>query len=397
MPASLKEPRFKARFSAAAHLYTPTETQRGEVRASIDRLRALLPAEIDPADHPTMLYVVGNLFIGGLVNKNDDAVTIEDTLAIYHQFEGQQINIEHQRGNLVGYIVKAGLSELGTDKLITEEEARKANQPFNVAIVIGLWKVVDPELVEFILSAAQEGSPNKDALSLSFEVGFDSYSIVLLPAGASNLALANKIVPPDAPDFAKWDTLLRVNHGAGLVGRSKERVARVLKDGILPLGGGIVTNPAAQVKGITPVNPDDFTITEIAPDVDDAATVTASMYEYSSTQVTLSQADAQPFLSYASTIPDEHLYHGEPGGPAKYGRETESHVTALYGIVGADTTPIQALVAGAGPLRVKFGKVSAFSDPAKPYDVLHVEVESDDLERLQALLAASVEHKNQYL
>lgn len=380
----MPSPRYTTRFSISAHVCRPSLGKANEIYASIDRLKGLLPEDVDPEQHPTLLYVVGNLFVAGLLNRNDDGVTIEDGLKMYKAFEGQQINIEHNRTTVVGYIVKAGLSEFGTDRLITEEEARAANKPFNVAIAIAVWKVVDPELAKYILMSAEPGSPLKDDLSLSFEVGFDDYQVVTLPKGVVNLSMVTRSISSTEASFKEWDKRLRDHKGSGLFGQ--ERVGRVLVWPIIPLGGGIVAMPAGQVKGITPVTSN----TPILTILDDSDAKLDVSYEYSSTQCTLDAAAAAPFLAYSSTIPDDQLYTTEdPSKEGKYGREDEPHITAFYGIKGNDISPIQLSLTGCGPVRARLGKISAFVNEDKPYDVLKIDVESDDLHKLHALIGAS--------
>lgn len=112
-----------------------------------------------------------------------------------------------------------------------------------------------------------------------------------------------------------------------------------------------------------------------------------------STQVTLSDKDARPLRDFANSIPDSELYHGEEGsdsyGP-EYGRELESHVTALYGLVKGGDTPkaVAAAVknAGIGSVKLKLGKITAFENEGSPYDVLKVDIDSPDLHKLNAAL-----------
>lgn len=391
-------PRYKTRFSAAAHLYSPSDSEVKEVHASLDKLKTLLPEGIDPEQQPTLLYIVGNLAVCGLLNLNDDGISITDGLRVYKGFEWQQINLEHNRASVVGFVVKAGLSEFGTDRIITEDEARAANQPCNIAIVVALWKVTDKDLVNYILQSAAPGSPTKDDLSFSFEVGFDDYSIVVVPKGSSNLNLVTQTIASSSPEFTKWDQVLRANRGSGNT-KDGSRVGRVLVGDILPLGGGIVTIPAAAVKGITPIVDDPRAESPEEPEhemelsVDDKVVAKTDVeYSYSSTQVTLNETDAAPFFAFAASIPDEYLYNGEgkeEGDKAKYGRENEFHVTSLFGILGTDPAPLRAALKGCGPVRVTMGKVSSFENDEKPYSVLKVDVESEDLHRLHALIKAS--------
>lgn len=248
-------PRFTTRFTATAHVYTPpVATAEGEALASLDQLKELLPLEITPETDTDLLYIVGNLAVGGVMNANDDAVTSEDMLSIYTRFERRQCNIEHNRGQIVGYILKAGLSEMGTNKLITPDEARASNKPFNLTTIAVLWKVANKDLCSFIIGSSAPGSPDTDALSLSFEVGFNDYSICLLPKGITDLSQATKVIPSDSPEFDEYDSILRVNKGSGKLGKDgATRVGRILGGDLVPLGQGVVTVPAAAVKGVAPI------------------------------------------------------------------------------------------------------------------------------------------------
>ncbi len=362
-----------------------------EAVASLDKLRTLLPRDIDPESHPTLLFAAGNLAVGGVANLNDDAMTLEDTIATYRQFEWQLVDVEHLRSDIKGFIVKAGLSELGTDRLITEDEARAAGKPVNVAIVVALWKVADPDLCAFIQQMDAPASPDKDKLSFSFEVGFDDYDIVVLPKGASNLALASQVVSPDSPDFGKFDRLLRVNGGKGVLGKDS-RVARILMGNIIPLGAGIVTVPAAAVKGLTAITESPHATDTSAAQVEEAD---AGLYKYSSTQCTLSTADAEPILAYVNSIPESHIYTDE--ADPTLGREKEPHVSILYGIHDADPTQVIACMKDVSPINLTLGALGSFSDPEKDYDVLYISVESPDLEKACALLTTAVKYTNRYV
>lgn len=390
----METPRFTTKFSLSAHVYKPPQNEEGEISASVNRLKDLFPLDIDPSDHPTILYIVGNLFVPGTVNKNDDAVSIENGLKMYKAFEGQQINIEHSRGSIVGYIVKAGLSEFGTDRILSEEEVIDANKPYNVAVVIAIWRVADRDLVQYIVESAESDSLTKNDLSLSFEVGFNSYSIVILPKGANNLALVEEKIEEGSDKFKSYDKTLKLRGGSGVLANKK--VARELDWPIIPLGGGIVATPAAAVKGLAVILPEEEEIEEEEIEEEDndseVEAKTGIKYEYSSTQCTLSAEDALPFLGYASTIAEEDVYYGEEGAASKYGRETETHVTVKYGIKSNDIEPIQKVLEGCGPIKATLGKVSAFQNVDKPYDVIKVDVISDDLCALNALIEQSCDH-----
>lgn len=248
--------RYKTVFASQIRAIEPSEETRNEAKASLSQLRNLLPANINPEDEPALLFVAGNLAVGGYVNLNDDGVDIPTALSIYKKFERQQINLEHDRKAVVGYIVHAGLSELGTDRVITEEEARSADKPFNISVIIALWRAVNKSLCQYIEQASSPTHPDFNSLSLSFEVGFEEYRVVALPKDTPDIARASLIVKPDEDAFGRYSAALRANKGSGLApGDSNLRVFRIIDGGIIPLGGGIVTVPAAAVRGLIAIKP----------------------------------------------------------------------------------------------------------------------------------------------
>ena len=97
--ADLPEFKYTARFTAQAHLYVPSSEEQYEAKASLGRLKSLLPADIVPENDIDIVYIVGNLAVAGLMNLNDDAVTIEDTLKFYKSFERRQCNFRNHKLN----------------------------------------------------------------------------------------------------------------------------------------------------------------------------------------------------------------------------------------------------------------------------------------------------------
>lgn len=242
---------FKTTFAAQIKAIEPSETEINEVKASLTDLKSLLPEGIDPEDNPQLLYIAANLYVAGMVNLNDDGVDLETSLAAYKGFEKQQINIEHDRKRIAGYILHAGISEFGTDRLITEDEARAAGKPFNVCVVAVLWKVANRELCNYLTQASSPTHPDYKALSLSFEVGFASYNIGIIDASTRIISEAKKVFTPADADYEMMSKRLRSNGGSGKMGvDSTEGVYQLLSGSFTPLGGGIVTMPAAAVKGI---------------------------------------------------------------------------------------------------------------------------------------------------
>jgi hypothetical protein len=109
----------------------------------------------------------------------------------------------------------------------------------------------------------------------------------------------------------------------------------------------------------------------------------------SSTQVTLAAPEAEPIRAFARSIPDADVYKPETEGqPDGYGRETEPHVTALYGLTDNAPEAVQRVIreANTGPVTLTLGKLSLFKNADSPYDVLKVDVESPQLRKLNTAL-----------
>lgn len=245
---------FKTTFAAQIRAIEPSDTERQEAKASLTDLKALLPEGINPDDDPQLLYISANLYVAGMVNKNDDGVDIETALATYKGFEKQQLNIEHDRGRVAGYILHAGLSEFGTDRLITEDEARTVGRPFNVAVAAVLWKVNNPKLCSYITEASNPLHPDYKTLSLSFEVGFSSYDIAVIDSETRVVSEAKATYRPADADYETMAKKLRTNGGSGRPAvDSTDGIYQILTGTFIPLGGGIVTAPAAAVRGITAI------------------------------------------------------------------------------------------------------------------------------------------------
>ncbi len=237
--------KFKTTFGTKIKVIQPSEEEIKETKASLSDLGSLLPHGINPEDDPDILYVIGNLAVPGLVNLNDDYLTPEDAVAIYKKFEKKLCDIEHNRSNIVGFIVKSYLTNFD-NKPISEQEAIESKQPFYITTIAALWKAANRDLCEFIIEASNPSNPAYNKLSLSFEVGFYSYDIGITSEDRN--AINAKFYDESSEEYESLDKLLRINGGVGK--KDKNIVFRKLKDGIIPLGQGIVGVPAAQVKGI---------------------------------------------------------------------------------------------------------------------------------------------------
>lgn len=108
-------------------------------------------------------------------------------------------------------------------------------------------------------------------------------------------------------------------------------------------------------------------------------------YAYQSTQLDLPVALAKRITRLGNSIPDADI------NAIKGGRETDIHVTALYGLATSTTADqIRVFAKQQAPIEITLGKVSKFTSPDG--DVLKIDVQSTGLHRLyesmKAMLAA---------
>lgn len=126
---------------------------------------------------------------------------------------------------------------------------------------------------------------------------------------------------------------------------------------------------------------------------DTDARVPTTVHEFSYAFVEVPTAVSEHLRSMAERIPDWDL--------APKGREDEPHITLRFGLNADDAQAVRQIVEGFGPITVTLGKTSVF--PARqrptastPADVVKVDVVSQDLHRLNSLLAKLPQSEQSY-
>jgi 2'-5' RNA ligase len=116
-------------------------------------------------------------------------------------------------------------------------------------------------------------------------------------------------------------------------------------------------------------------------------------YDYSCTKVDLPDDLAKAVMKWGrDNIKDENLYVEDDSSK---GREDDIHITVLYGIVDNKPKKTAVVIGKAKPFEVRLGLINAFKDNDK-YDVLKIEVESGDIEKLHYDIAKSIKNENTF-
>jgi hypothetical protein len=106
-------------------------------------------------------------------------------------------------------------------------------------------------------------------------------------------------------------------------------------------------------------------------------------YDFASTQLDLTGNDRNVAQLFTKLIDDKDL--------ADKGREKDPHVTVKYGLHSENPKPVKAALAGEKPIKLKLGKTKVFAaDDKRNSDVVVVDVESDDLKRLNKKISDAV-------
>ena len=117
-------------------------------------------------------------------------------------------------------------------------------------------------------------------------------------------------------------------------------------------------------------------------------------YDYSSVQLNFDEEIADKIMQYSSEIPDEYIYTEEDD--PSYGREDEIHTTILYGLDAEEPDEVVDLMKDVKPFEVNLGNISYFELEEKEYNVMKVEVESEELHALNKKLRDNVSYNNDF-
>lgn len=211
--------------------------------ASLESLKGIMPEEVDLKKNIDLVGVAFNAAVANMFNKNGDGIDAVTAVAIKDYFIHKPTNIEHNKQNIVGHVVGSSLSEFGTNKIISEEEASSMSEPFNIALSAVVYKSVNPDFAKLVEESSIEDSGNYQVVSASWEIGFNDYVIAV---GGKDLKECNIIAGEQKEEYAEY---LKCYGGNGRNEDGAE-VSRLIVGDIYPIGIGFTANPAAEVKGL---------------------------------------------------------------------------------------------------------------------------------------------------
>ena len=176
---------YKATFASAIKIIIPTDHDKYLAKASLDNLQQYFNEPINTDENPDLLYIALTSFNGGIINLNDDGVSIATAIELAKKFKNKYIDEEHNKGNVIGNIVNYGFTKHGSNSSITEQEAARSADPINVVLSGYLWRVVNEDLCDLVVEASNTTSPKYNTVSGSWEILFNDYDIVI---GQRNIA-----------------------------------------------------------------------------------------------------------------------------------------------------------------------------------------------------------------
>lgn len=233
-----------------------------QITASLSDLSLNFPEELNGNDF--LWNLAGDLAVPGVANKNGHAILVEDAIRIKNQFVGQQVNKDHDRKQVVGFINKAIITDRETHLELTDEEAISCGKPVNLSIGFSVWPHVDENLARTLVAVTNPLVVENGYISLSWEMTFDEYYILV----GSPSVFEGTIITDDAI-IETYEPYLTWNGGKMKDAKGNKFYLVACGDDLSPLGAGLVVTPAAQVKGVIMLPTDKEQEDEIEEDDDE--------------------------------------------------------------------------------------------------------------------------------
>jgi hypothetical protein len=241
--------KYSAKFSSIAKCATDKDQDRYLAVASLSAVRSLLPKNIDYEKNYDLLGFAGNGAVINRANKNHHVIDSKTAVAVNKYFAYKPMDLEHNRASIVGVILNTGFTTYGSNQIMTEEEALACLDPFNIAIGGLVFRIVNTDFAELLEQSSNPESLLHEAVSLSWEVGYNDFWINV---GSPNLSEAETVKEPNK--IEELSKFLRMNGGENQLEDGTPIYQYIYGEDVMPLAYGFTTRPAAQVKGIVTAN-----------------------------------------------------------------------------------------------------------------------------------------------
>jgi hypothetical protein len=218
-------------------------------RASLEGLRDLIPSEVDLQKNPDLISIAFNGSVANLCNKNDDCVGTAESVILAQTAFHKSLNLEHKSEKIVGHLITSGFSTFGSNKIISEDEAREMVEPFNVSFGAVVYRKIYPELGNLIVSSTDPKHKFYKKISSSFEVAFSDYHIAI---GSEKLNEAE--IVSDPKKIAELRKYLKKYGGSGRTPQDEKIYRKIIGANILTVGHALTSKPAASVNGLIAEN-----------------------------------------------------------------------------------------------------------------------------------------------
>lgn len=221
-------------------------------QASLEKLKSLpLPDSLDLSKNPDLIVAMYNGAVINRMNKNGDCIAAETILKSKDLFLHKPTNIEHTKSRVVGHIVSIGWSTFGGNELLSNDETKNMEEPFNMVVGSVVYRLNEQKFSDRLIEASDESSAYYNTLSASWELGFDDYHLML---GSKNLNEAEIITDPKK--IKELRVYTKAFGGKGVT-PNNEIIGRLIvgePGELLPYGFAFTTNPAADVEGVTSID-----------------------------------------------------------------------------------------------------------------------------------------------
>ena len=236
--------KYTAIFDNVVHASNNSETVTIS-SASLEALKPLIPDSVNLDRNIDLVGLAFNAAVVNRFNRNGDGIDSETAVAIKDYFIHKPTNIEHDREKVVGHIVSAAFSKLDeNNELMDPEEAITTEGGYNISLGAVVYRTVSKEFSDLLTQSTDKDSDYYQAVSASWEVGFNEYVIAL---GGEDLKGA--MIISNEEEIENYTPYLKSCGGKGCL-KDGTAVNRLIVGDIYPLGIGFTSNPAADVKGV---------------------------------------------------------------------------------------------------------------------------------------------------